>query len=93
MSLYRSSTERFRDIPLMSLYRLCRDIILSRYSSVTDKNYQQLAHLSNHLRFFYCKLDYCQVPVLTLLAVLWYTVLSIQYTLYIFHSTCTLYIP
>ena len=34
MSLYHSSTERFRDMQLMSLNRLCRDIVLSRYRSV-----------------------------------------------------------
>ena len=36
LSLNRSSTERFRDKQLMSLYRLCCDIVLSLYSSVTS---------------------------------------------------------
>ena len=36
LSRYRSSNERYRDMQLMSLYRMCRDIVLSRYSSVTD---------------------------------------------------------
>ena len=27
LSLYRSSTKRFRDMQLMLLYRLCRDIV------------------------------------------------------------------
>ena len=38
LSLYRSSTERFRDMQPMSLYRLCRDIVLPRYSLVTLVN-------------------------------------------------------
>ena len=35
LSQYRSSNERYRDMQLMSLCRMCRDIVLSRYSSVT----------------------------------------------------------
>ena len=38
LSLYRSSNERYCDMQLMSLYRMCRDIVLSRYSSVTHEN-------------------------------------------------------
>ena len=35
LSRYRSSNERYRYMQLMSLYRMCRDIVLTRYSSVT----------------------------------------------------------
>ena len=35
LSRYCSSNERYRDMQLISLYRMCRDIVLSRYNSVT----------------------------------------------------------